>query len=76
MSSGSTNGRSSSTGDASSRAVARSSSVDDLDAVVWLEATHDVGAGHDDAQREASDDAVQLVVGQAVVDRRERQPGE
>ena len=49
---------------------------DDLDAVVWLEAPHDVGSGNDDARREAGDDAVQLVVGQAVVDRRERQPGE
>ena len=50
--------------------------VIDLDPVVRFEALQDVGAGDDDARREAADDAVQLVIGQPVVDRRERQPGE
>ena len=66
MSSGSTNGRSSSTGDDASRAVARNSSVVmGLDPVAVVEALHDVGAGDDEARREAADDAVQLVIGQA-----------
>ena len=77
MSSGSTNGRSSSAGDDASRAVARSSSVVITSMPsMRLEPPDDVGAGDDDARRQAGEDAVQLVVGEPVVDRRERQAGE